>query len=393
MNRILAVAVAFVVPIPILAQARPDSGTFVTRLGADTLAVERFVRRGSRVEADVVLRIPRTMRTRYVLELSESGELVRLESTTLDPQSQAVQRRETTTRSGDSLRIETVTDSGTRARTVAAPKQVLPFIDMVHWPFEIAFMRLRASSQPNSAIPLLSGSRAPDFEFAFVGADSATLTHPNRGTMRLKVDRAGRILSLDAGATTRKLTVERRPAVALEALAGRWAAADAAGRSMGALSGRGGGSQTVHGATITLDYGTPAKRGREIWGGLVRYGEVWRTGANAATGFTTDRDLVLGASSDTLVVPAGAYTLFSIPERDGGVLIVNRETGQAGTAYDSTHDLGRVRMTARPLAEPVELFTITAVEDGPRGLLKLQWDGTEMVVPFAVRDGGKTGTR
>ena len=89
MNRILAVAVAFVVPIPILAQARPDSGTFVTRLGADTLAVERFVRRGSRVEADVVLRIPRTMRTRYVLELSESGELVRLESTTLDPQSQA----------------------------------------------------------------------------------------------------------------------------------------------------------------------------------------------------------------------------------------------------------------------------------------------------------------
>jgi hypothetical protein len=164
-----------------------------------------------------------------------------------------------------------------------------------------------------------------------------------------------------------------------------WAVADAAGRGVGALSGRAEVTATVAGATITLDHGTPSKRGREIWGRLVPFGQVWRTGANQATGFTTDRALVLGSGPDTLAVAAGAYTLFSIPERDGGILIVNRQTGQAGTAYDAAHDLGRVPLMARPLAEPVEVFTIAVTADGDGGLLRLQWDGRELVVPFRVR--------
>jgi hypothetical protein len=391
MNRAVCLLAWTCIATTLLAGQVPrDSASLVTRLGADTLAVERFSRAGQRVEAEVVLRVPRTTRTRYVLELSPANELQRLESVTTHPQTGAVSRRETVTRAGDSLRIETVTDSATRVRTVAADNAALPFIDMVHWPFEVAFVRLRASGQTAAPVPLVSGSRVTDFPFAFHGADSATLTHPQRGTMRLRVDKAGRLLALDAGATTRKLIVERRPWVSLDALSLRWAAADAAGKSLGALSGRGGGTTAVHGATITLDFGTPAKRGREIWGGLVRYGELWRTGANAATGFVTDRDLVLGSGKDTLAVPAGAYTLFSIPARDGGVLIVTRQTGQAGTAYDSTHDLGRVKLVARPLAEPVELFSITATEDGPppRGVLRIQWDRTELVVPFRTKAAG-----
>jgi hypothetical protein len=79
------------------------------------------------------------------------------------------------------------------------------------------------------------------------------------------------------------------------------------------------------------------------------------------------------------VVPAGRYTLFSIPRADGGLLIVNRQTGQTGTAYDPARDLGRVPLRARPLAAPVELFTIAV--DGAAGLLRLQWERTELVVP------------
>jgi len=197
-------------------------------------------------------------------------------------------------------------------------------------------------------------------------------------------DAAGRVVALDAGATTRKLIVQRAPWMALDGFATRWAAEDAAGKSIGALSGRGGGTTKVAGATITLDYGTPAKRGREIWGALVKFGELWRTGANAATGLVTDRNLILGTGEKQLAVPAGAYTLFSVPEREGGVLIVNRETGQAGTAHDPTKDLGRVPLQARPLAETVELFTISVSEDASGGWLRIQWDRTELVVPFRV---------
>lgn len=364
--------------LAIAQQAPPDSASFVTRLGSDTLVVERFVYRSpTRIEAEVLLRVPRTTRTRYVLELSPAGELARFEA-------QAPNRRETIVRSGDSLRIVVETDSGRRERTVAADPRTLPFIDMVHWPYEIALLRLRASGAAESRVPLLAGQRPADFAFAAVGADSMTITHPTRGTMRLRVDRQGRLLGLDAGATTRKLVVERRPWMALEPLAARWTADDAAGRSVGALSGRAQVKGVVAGATITVDHGTPAKRGRAIWGALIPYGQVWRTGANQATHFTTDRPLVLGTGAAALSVPAGAYTLFSIPERDGGLLIVSRQTGQAGTAYDPAHDLGRVPLAARPLDEPVELFTIAVTETPTGGLLRLQWDRSELVVPFTA---------
>ena len=371
--------------VPAAAQrATPDSAAFITRLGADTLVVERFVRGADRLEADVVLRVPRTTRLHYVLELSPAGELARLETVTAT-------RRETTTRVGDSLRIETVDTGAPRVRMVAADRRVLPFIDMVHWPFEIALMRLRASGAAQVAQPLLTGRSTADFGLALVAPDTMTITHPTRGTMRVHVDAAGRILVLDAGATTRKLVVERRawrePPV--DMLAARWAAQDSAGRSLGALSGRRTDTVTVAGATIVVDHGTPARRGRAIWGALVPYGQVWRTGANQATHFTTDRDLVLGTGAQTLAVPAGAYTLFSVPEAGGGVLIVNRQTGQAGTAYDATRDLGRVPLTARPLAEVVELFTLAVGAEGAGGVIRLQWDATELVVPFSVAAGSR----
>jgi hypothetical protein len=367
-----------------------DSAAFVTRLGVDTVAVERVVYAPRRVEADVLLRVPATTRTRYVLELSPAGELARLEAVTTNSRAaEAPARREVVTRVADSLRVETTADGQARTRTVAASDlRVLPFIDVVHWPFELALTRARAAGQARAAQPLLTGGRVTDFPIVDFGPDSMTITHPARGTMRVRVDSRGRLLVLDAAATTRKLLVERRGWVnedAMRALAVRWAEQDAAGRSLGALSGRAQMAETIAGARIGADYGTPSKRGREIWGVLVPFGQVWRTGANRATHFTTDRDLIFGSGTDTLLVPAGRYTLFSIPERDGGLLIINRQTDQAGTAYDPARDHGRVRLTPRPLADPVEVFTIVANPEGAGGVLRLQWDRTELIAPFRVR--------
>jgi hypothetical protein len=125
-------------------------------------------------------------------------------------------------------------------------------------------------------------------------------------------------------------------------------------------------------------------RGRAIWGALVPYGQVWRTGANEATHIETDREIVLGggnAGADSVVVPPGRYTLYTIPEATGGTLIVNRQTGQGGTTYDAARDLGRVRLTMRPLSPSQELFNIAL----DPGLLRLQWSDRELVVPLRVR--------
>lgn len=359
---------------------RPDSLAFVARLGVDTVAMERIVRTATTLDADVVIRSPRTTLFRHRMMMTAGGHLQRLEATVLDPATGAVMRQTVYTRAGDSLRIDVTEGEERTTRMAAADAATLPFIDLVHWPFDVALKRMRAAGATAAAAPMLSGARVSGFPLAFMGADSATVTHPTRGTMRLTVAPDGSIVTLDAGATTRALIVTRGGWPDVPAMARHYASLDAAGRGIGELSGRGLTEKTVLGADFEIDFGVPLKRGREIWGALVRHGQLWRTGANRATHFTTSRDLRFG----DLLVPAGTYTLFSIPEENGGWLIINRQTGQNGQSYDEARDLGRVRLAARPLPGVVEGFTITVDEEAGRGVLKLQWDRKELVAEFVV---------
>lgn len=140
-------------------------------------------------------------------------------------------------------------------------------------------------------------------------------------------------------------------------------------------------AQTIGSAHLVVDYGRPSKRRREIFGNLVPYDALWRTGANEATHFRTDRDLTIG----TIRVPRGTYTLWTIPARDAWTLIVNRQTGQWGTDYDKTQDVGRTQMKVATLGEPVEQFTI-AIEPARNGsgVLIMRWDTTQAAVPIRV---------
>lgn len=363
--------------------ASDDEGAFVTLLGEDTLAVEQFRRTPEGMEAEVVLRTPETTVQHYRLDLDEAGALQRYEATARAPGAPAEApplRRTVFTPVGDSLQVTVTEDGATQTRTIAGDAQALPFVDMVHWPFELMLTRALASGQDSVTQELFTERGTLPFVIGDEGGGRMTVTHPFRGTMEVDVDEEGRLVYLDAGATTRKLTVTRVPEVDLEGLAQRFAAQDEAGHSFGPLSGRGETTAQVKGATIAVDYGQPAKRGREIFGTLVPWGELWRTGANRATHFTTDRTLSLGG----LEVPPGQYTLYTVPEPDGGTLILNRQTGQGGTTYDPDRDLGRVAMTRRTLQEPVELFRIDVEETDEGGLLELQWDRTAFVVPFTI---------
>jgi Protein of unknown function (DUF2911) len=134
---------------------------------------------------------------------------------------------------------------------------------------------------------------------------------------------------------------------------------------------------TVAGAHLLVDYGRPSKRGRVIWGGLVPWGDVWRTGANAATTFVTDKDLVIGGTA----VPAGTYTLYSVPSKSGPwLLVVNKQTKQWGTEYHQEQDLARIPLTTSPVSPAVEKFEISIVPEGQGGAIHLAWDATQASV-------------
>ena len=127
------------------------------------------------------------------------------------------------------------------------------------------------------------------------------------------------------------------------------------------------------GKSIKVDYSSPRAKGRKIYGGLVPYGQVWRTGANAATTLKTDVNLTIGNAN----VPAGTYTLYSIPEEKKWTLIINKQTGQWGTAYDQGQDLARVEMKVSKNSSPTEQFTIGFDQTGDTSaVLKLDWADT-----------------
>ena len=114
-------------------------------------------------------------------------------------------------------------------------------------------------------------------------------------------------------------------------------------------------SVTLAGQTLTIHYNTPHMRNREIFGGLVPYGEVWRTGANPATTLVTPVALHIG----TLLVPPGTYTIYTLPSKDKWMLIINKQTGQWGTEYHPEQDLGRVEMKGHSVASPQEIMSLS----------------------------------
>lgn len=147
---------------------------------------------------------------------------------------------------------------------------------------------------------------------------------------------------------------------------------------------------TIKGKKVTINYSRPSMKGRKVMGGLVPYGKVWRTGANEATALTTEIDLNIGGAK----VPAGTYTLYTLPSEGTWKLIINKQTGQWGTEYNQDQDLARVDMTKSAIVVPVEQFTISldqAAND--KADLVLEWEQTRLVVPITAAGGGAAAAK
>jgi hypothetical protein len=132
-----------------------------------------------------------------------------------------------------------------------------------------------------------------------------------------------------------------------------------------------------NGGTIQTAYSVPSMKGRKIFGQLVPYGEVWRAGANEATTFVISKDVTVGGTA----VPAGSYTLFTIPDKDKWTLIISKKTGEWGVPYPgSANDFARVDMKASSLGAPQEKFSISYDKSGAGCTLKMAWETTQASV-------------
>ena len=347
------------------------------------MAVERFTRTAARLDGERLLRFPRTSLVRYGASLGADGAITRYESASVPLANDSTPASSTVVFGMDSVRVTLAGPDG--ARTYAlnpGTTEVSIFLPLSFALYEQLVRRV-----------IGGGSDSADAELIFPGVfnplpASVRRTAPDSAVidffgapLLVRIDRAGRILGADGSRTTQKVTVTRERRVDAVALARAFAAREGAEGAIGLLSRRDTVRAAIGGAEIQIEYGRPRVRGRTIMGGVVPWGEVWRTGANAATGFTTSADLLLGGAG----IPAGSYTLFSLPRPDGAELIVNRQTGQWGTEYDPSLDLVRVPLTRRTLPAPVEEFTIAIDSAGGAGRLRFAWERTEWTVTLTPR--------
>ena len=145
-------------------------------------------------------------------------------------------------------------------------------------------------------------------------------------------------------------------------------------------------TQTIGLTDLTVTYSRPGVKNRVIWGGLVPYDTLWRTGANEATTFTTTDPIQFGGQS----LPAGGYSLFTIPGKDEWTVIVNSEKNQNG-AFNYHKDKDVMRLTVKPTeAEPQEWMEFSFEDLTPTSAnLVLRWEKLRLAVPIVVDANGK----
>jgi len=233
-------------------------------------------------------RVPRTRIIHYSAVIGRDGTLTRYERSARqagDAPAAPKSAGSTLTFEPDSVSIEIRVGDSTRSHRIAARSGAAPALGFSYALTEQLVRRWRASGRDSVGFDLIfAGARQPTRTYvARRGADSVAIDAFGTPAMA-RVDRVGRLLGLGGSAP------------------------EAAGHDIGQLSARDTVRARIEGASLMIGYGRPAKSGRRIFGGIVPWGEVWRTGANAATQFSTDRTLVLGGTE----LPPGKYTLWTL---------------------------------------------------------------------------------
>ncbi|HET7373655.1 MAG TPA: DUF2911 domain-containing protein [Gemmatimonadaceae bacterium] len=372
---------------------------FIARLGNDTVSLESVVRRGNTLTSDGVDRFPRVRQRHTEVSLAPDGGIRRLVMDIVTPSEPADQRERHVVAdvTADSVLMTKRDAAGSKRWALAHGREpVVAHVPQMYSLYEVYFgaALARPSASTSAAADTMRLRQFYiDREFDRFPLGHATVRRlPNNkaeiwhdwlsGVGEAVLDSSHRLLRYSGARTTYKVDVTRLsdpPNVA--AVGAQFAALETRNGRVAQLSVRDTTRASIGNATFTVDYGRPLARGRQLLGDVVPYDYVWRTGANAATQFTTSAPITLAG----ITVPAGTYTLWTVPRVKGADLIVNKQSGQWGTEYDGARDLGMARMQTDTPSAPVERFTISIVgADARHGTLAMEWGPFRWTAPIVV---------
>jgi len=373
---------------------------FITMLGSDTIAVESVTRQGSTITSDEVDRFPRVRLRHTVMELAPDGSIKHLDMDIHTPSEPAneSERKVVVDVTTNSVHISKKDGTGTVNRDFATDGGIIvAHVPQMYSLYELYFaaaLKHAAVSKSGVGTPVPMRQFYIDREFDHfplgrgnvrpLDGGKAEITHDwLSGTGEAMLDSGYHMLSYSGVQTTYKVEVSRLPTPPdVKNIANRFEAIEMKIGSVKQLSVRDTMRAQIGNAIFTIDYGRPLMRGRRLLGDVLHYDRVWRTGANAATQFTTSVPIKIAG----IQVPAGTCTLWTVPHTSGVDLIVNGQTGQWGTEYNGSHNLGMAKITTEALAAPVEKFTISILpHDTMHGTLVMEWGSFRWTAPIEVK--------
>ena len=373
---------------------------FLATLGNDTVSIENVSRQANTLTSDEVDRFPRVEIRHTVVDLNDDGSIRHLVMDIHTPSQPSGERDRKVVAdvSHNHVRLTKTDSTGTVERNFpTGGRIVVAHVPQMYSLYELYFaaaMKRAAEAKLTAGSPVQMRQFYIDREFdrfplghatvTPMGNGKAEITHDwLSGTGEAVLDSGYNMLSYSGARTTYKVAVTRlATAPDIKAIAGRFEAREAAAGKVRQLSVRDTIRTQIGGTAFTIDYGRPLLRGRTLLGDVIPYDRVWRTGANQATQFTTSGPVRIGGIS----VPAGTYTLFTTPHTTGIDLIVNKQSGEWGTEYNRSLDLGTTRMTSETATSPVEAFTISILpRDNRHGQLVLEWGTFSWTAPIEVQ--------
>ena len=341
---------------------------FVATLGDDTTSVEWVIRTGDRIISDAVGRSPVVVRRHWEATLAPDGTVPRWTMDTYVPNAppDSAELHHAAIFTDDAVRLSRRTRTDTTR--VAYPRRyavTVPWNAFVYGTYELLFAAARRFEDTTRigqyffegwSEGRVGYARVRELGDGRYAIRSTGLAGEGIG----RLDDTGRLLSYSGQGTTYKQEVERiADPPDIDAITARFAADEKANGVVRVLSERYTARATIGGTTFTIDYSRPLTRGRTLLGVLIPYDHVWRTGADAATQLTISGPVRLAGVD----LEPGSYTLWTLPTEDDVQLIINGETGQWGTRYQSSHDIARASMDVDVLPSEVERFTIRVEPD------------------------------
>ena len=374
-----ATMLALVLPCAV---AHAQRASYVTTLGTDTLAFEQFERMGDSIVGDWVTTYGGIGVHHYTIHLRPDGTVARY----------ALSIHRLTGRVDGTTDLRFVGDS-LIARGFDSTEQHLPLGNAVPTAAQtIAALNLviaqaSATRQASARVPVVSAFgpyRRGEMLVAFFGRDSVRLGDP-RSPIWVTLDRDGRIMALSDRATCTREETRRVPNYDWHAIIKHFPDIPDTAALVGvpAISPRDTARATLGDAAITIDYGRPAVRGRDVFRNGVLGDTLWRVGANAPTQFVTTRDLIVG--SETL--PAGRYVLWvrAAPDNSNYTLLFNAQTGQAVVPMPPPQTTVAAQLTRRAASSPVERLTIRVAPGGAENELRIEWGMTALGAPIRLK--------